>query len=77
MAAGDIEGGGLICKHPSRALKKAAARFKAGVVVGTSAALEMDALVPSFIFLMFASHMTNHLEKVPGTKQKLFSLSLT
>lgn len=47
------------------------------MVVGISAALEMDALVPSFIFLMFASDVTNHLEKAPGTKQKLFSLSLT
>lgn len=33
--------------------------------MGISAALEMDALVPSFIFLMFASDVTNRLEKAP------------
>lgn len=50
MAAGDIQGGGLICKHPSKGLKKAAAPSKAEG--GTSAALETDALLPSFIFLL-------------------------
>lgn len=67
MAAGDIQGGGLICKHPSKGLKKAAALLKAEG--GVSAALEIDAPVPSFIFLMFASDVTDHLEKARLTKQ--------
>lgn len=46
MAAGDTAGRGLICKHPSKGLKKARAHlviFKAEVRgVGASAALKMD-----------------------------------
>lgn len=77
MAAGDIRGRGLICKHPSKGLKKAAALlvpFK--VEGGVSAALEIDALVPSFIFLQFASDGTNHLECARLTKQPLFFLHM-
>lgn len=75
MAAGDIQGGGLICKHPSKGLKKAAALFEAE---GGTSALEMDALVPSFIFLLFASDVMNHLENARLAKQKgVFFVSLT
>lgn len=50
MAAGDMQGRGLICKHPSKVLKKALAHlviFK--VEGGISAALKIDAFVPSLL----------------------------
>lgn len=75
MAAGDIQGGGLICKHPSKGLKKAAALFKAEG--GISAALEIDAVLPSFIFLTFAPDVTNHLENARLTKQNFFLVFLS
>lgn len=51
MAAGDIQGRGLICKHPSKGLKKAVAHFVIFKAEGgISAAQKIDAIVPSFIF---------------------------
>lgn len=50
MAAGDIQGRGLICKHPSKGLKKALAHlviFEAEG--GISAALKIDAFVSSLL----------------------------
>lgn len=50
MAASDIQGRGLICKHPSKGLKKAPAHlvnFKAEG--GISAALKIDAFAPSLL----------------------------
>lgn len=48
MAAADIQGRGLICKHPSKGLKKALAHLVIfRVEGGISAALKIDALVSS------------------------------
>lgn len=50
MAAGDIQGRGLICKHPSKGLKKAQEHLVNFKVMGEiSASLKMNALVPSLL----------------------------
>lgn len=58
MAAGDIQGRGLICKHPSKGLKKALAHlviFK--VEGGISAALKIDAFARLFYLLQYSPLM--------------------
>lgn len=49
MAAGDIQGKGLICKHPSKGLKKALAHLVIFKVEGEYPLLKIDALVPSLL----------------------------
>lgn len=57
MAARDIQGRGLICKHPSKGLKKAQAHLVIFIVEGgISASLKMDALVP---FLLSSSVLSD------------------